>query len=434
MEFAPWGGRPVSCVSDNQCVAEGGGGDAPLSAMMVKCTLLTGLPDGAKDGRYCACYPFSRGLTCQEATPVLQLQGFLMVPCALLAMLALWRALRDLRECPRKKRASPGAVCLMLATCAASSFALCVSCLCVVRWTGGNAALSAIYPAARMSSAVMSFTTALYCSLVFECISASAEQRTVHQKRWYTFFALFVAAFFASYSKVPFSWQRSVVLAVGILVVVLLWIRAAWRLTNTLADNSAGSTPLAEKARVTREFIHFFYRFLALELGCLSALALLDNLSPLPVIVSSSLLDAVNNTAVAALLLRFQVYLGTPLRRAGACSFRRPRVRPFKDRHPQKPSMLMSDARVHDVRVSGAQRSSGDTLPLSLYASASAATAAAAAASAAATAAAPATPAQTQAEAAAAAMEPAAMATAAAAAAPRALRAVRSAAEEAEDH
>jgi hypothetical protein len=236
----------------------------------------------------------------------------------------------------------------------------------------------------------------------------------VHQKRWYTFFALFVAAFFASYSKVPFSWQRSVVLAVGILVVVLLWIRAARRLTETLADNSAGSAPLGEKVRVTREFIHFFYRFLALELGCLSALALLDmnNLSPLPVIVSASLLNAGHNTAVAALLLRFQVYLGTPLRRAGACSFRRASVRPFKDRHPQKPSMLMS----------GAQRSSGE----------SAATAAAAAASAAATAAAPATPAQTQAEV--AAMEPAAMATAAAAAAPRALRAGRSAAEEAEDH
>ncbi len=121
MEFAPWGGRPVSCVSDNQCTAKGGG------VLFVKCTWLTGLPDGAEDGRYCTCVPFMRGLTCQDATPVLQLRGFLLVPSALLTVLALWRALRDLRECPREKRASPGALCLMLATCAASSYVLCLS-------------------------------------------------------------------------------------------------------------------------------------------------------------------------------------------------------------------------------------------------------------------------------------------------------------------
>jgi hypothetical protein len=370
MEFAPWGSRPVSCVSDYQCAARGGGGDAPLEVPFVACTLLTGLPDGTEDGHYCACAPFRSGLTCQEAMPVLQLRGFLLVPSALLAVLALWRALRDLRTCPREKRASPGAVCLMLVTCAASSVALCFSCACVVRWTGGNAAVMSIFSAAQMSSAVMAFTAMLHCSLVFECISASADQRTVRQKRWYAFFALFVAAFFASSSKAPFKWQRLVLLAVGLLVVALLWIRAARMLANTLEDFSAGSAPLAEKARVTRDFIQFACRFLALAFGCLSVQALLDinGLSPLPVIVSDCLLEAVLMTGVSALLLRFQDYLGTPFRRTGACAKRsRVRPRPSTDRLPQKPSMLVVGVHVGDARVSGAHTgkvSSGDTLSL----------------------------------------------------------------------
>ncbi len=371
--LAPWGGRLVSCVDKKQCAAGGGGGDAPLSVLMVYCTWQTGLPDGAKDGNYCECKPFWRGLTCQEATPVEQLRGILQVPSALLAVLALWRALRDLRECPREKRASPGALCLMLDTCAASFYALWMSCICVMRWTGGNAAVKAILDVAEPSSLVMIFSTALFCALVFECISALAEQRTVRQKRWYALIALLVAAEIASFLKFRVFWQRFVVCAVGMLVVALLWIRAARLLANTLEDHSCGSAPLVEKARVTREFIQFLCRFLALELGCLSVLALLNikglnNLSPPPVIVSVCLLEAVIYTVCAAVILRFQDYLGMPLRRSRARSLKRSQVRPRSstDRPPQNPCMLVSGARVGDARVSGAHVAniSSDDTPL----------------------------------------------------------------------
>jgi hypothetical protein len=358
--FAPWGGRPVSCVSNNQCTAEGAAG-----VLLVKCTWLTGLPDGAEDGRYCTCEPFTRGLTCQEATPVLQLRGFLLVPSALLTVLALWRALRDLRECPRERRASPGALCLVLTTCATSSFALLISCTCVMRWTGGNAAMKAIVEVAILSSIGMMYSLMLFCALVFECVSASAEQRTVRQKRWYALFVLLLAAEFTSLLTVSLLWQRLVVIAVGTLIVMLLWVRAARRLANTLEDFSAVSAPIAEKARVTREFIQSIYRLLALCIGCLSVNALLDMnvMSPLPVIVSACLLEAVFWTAVAAVLLRFQDYLGMPFRRARACSMRsRVRPCPSTDRPTQKPSMLVSGARVSGAHVGNV--SSGDTLSL----------------------------------------------------------------------
>jgi hypothetical protein len=326
MEFAPWGGRPVSCVSDNQCAAAEG-----VGVLFVKCTWLTGLPDGAEDGRYCTCAPFMRGLTCQDPTPVLQLRGFVLVPSVLLTVLALWRALRDLRECPREKRASPGALCLMLGICAASSFALYISCECVTRWTGGNAAMNAIIYPAQLSFLGMAYSELLCCALLFECIIASTEQRTVRQKRWCALSVLFMAAEGTSYSTVPFLWQRMVVAAVGFLVVVLLWVRAARRLANTLEDFSAVSAPIAELARVTREFIQSVFRLAALGIGCFSVLAVLNlglnDMSPLPVIVSVCLLEAVLWTAFAAALLRFQDYLGMPFRRARACSMPS-RVRP----------------------------------------------------------------------------------------------------------
>jgi hypothetical protein len=72
--------------------------------------------DRAQEG---ARYERERGSTSMEfaqTTPVKQLYGFLHVPSALLALLALWRALRDLRECPREKRTTPGALCLVLVT------------------------------------------------------------------------------------------------------------------------------------------------------------------------------------------------------------------------------------------------------------------------------------------------------------------------------
>jgi hypothetical protein len=355
MEFAPWGGRLVSCVSDNQCAAEGGGGDAPLSVRFLSCTWLTGLPDGAEDGNYCACKPFWRGLTCQQVTPVLLLRGFLTVPSALLAGLALLRALRDLRECPREIRASPGALCLALAACGAGCFALWMSCLSIVRWTG-SAMIFAISAYAALSSIVMIYSAGLFCALVFECISAIAEQRTVRQKRWYALFALLVAAELASMLKSRLVWQQIVVCAVGMLVVALLWIRAARQLASTLEKLSAGSAPIVEKARVTREFIKIVFRFLALAFGCLSVIALLDmnGLSPLPVIVSTCLLEAVYFTAIAAFLLRFQDYLGTPLRRAAARSLSRSRVRPSVDRPFHKSSTHVSGARMVDAPVSGA--------------------------------------------------------------------------------
>ncbi len=178
----------------------------------------------------------------------------------------------------------------------------------------------------------------------------------MRQKRWYAFFALLVAAEYTSMLIFRLVWQQIVVFAVGMLVVALLWIRAARQLASTLEDFSAGSAPIAEKARVTREFIKIVFRFLALAFGCLSVIALLniDGLSPLPVIVSAFLLIAVYNIAIAAILLRFQDYLGTPLRRAAARSLSRSRVRPAVDRPSHKSSTHVSGARMVDAPVSGA--------------------------------------------------------------------------------
>jgi hypothetical protein len=354
MEFAPWGGRPVSCVSDQQCADDGGGDGASLGVMYVACSLLTGLPDGAEDGRYCVCAPFRRGSACLEATPVLQVKGILTVPSALLAGLALWRALRDLRECPREKRASPGALCLVFCTCAAGFMVSFLGSHCIARWTGGSATLGAITAYATLGSLFMMYSMALFCALVFENVVASVNKRTVPQKRWCTFFALLIAAQQAGLALAKLMWVRVLVLIVGCSVLALLWIRAARLLANELEELGHGSVPMIERARATRDFIKVICRLIPLAFGSLFVWNMLgvNELSPLPSIVVSCLLEAVYFTAVAVLLLRFQDYLGAPLRVAAARSLSRSRVSALRQTD-QKTSMVVSGERAGYARGSG---------------------------------------------------------------------------------
>jgi hypothetical protein len=260
-----WDGALVNCTGDKMC-GETSGGRAP--SMFVSCSWMAGLPDGFADGRYCTCSVFRVGATCHDVQPALQARGALTASFAVLAGLAAWRGSRDLRQCPRELRRSPGAVCLAINVCAASAWVICTSMLGVTRVTGGSAAVTAVFTASQFVTLGLSFALFLLMALVFETVTSAAKQRAVNHKRWYCGATLLIAAEVAGYATAKLRMQENIWLAFGVLVVGLLWVRATVMLARTFDGFSSKSAAIAERAVATRQLIRFIARCLGLIVAC----------------------------------------------------------------------------------------------------------------------------------------------------------------------
>jgi hypothetical protein len=311
-----WDGALVNCTSDNICAETSGGRVPPL---FMACSWMAGLPDGFADGRYCTCSPFRVGATCTDVQPALQVRGALTAAVVVLAGLAAWRGTRDLRQCPRELRRSPGAVCLAVNVCAVSAWMINTSMLGVTRMTGGSAALIAvIITASQYVTLGLSYALFLLMALVFETVTSATEQRAMNHTRWYCGATFLLAAELTGVATAKFKAQADISIGIGALVVGLLWLRATVMLYRMLDDFSSDSAAIAEKAQATRQLI----RFTALGMGLIVACKAENAMVPItanshPALIAATwFLDWLFLMTVVVILVRIQDYLGAPLRAA----------------------------------------------------------------------------------------------------------------------
>jgi hypothetical protein len=310
-----WDGRLVNCTSESAC-AEASGGRA--LQLLVTCNWMNDLPDGTADGSYCTCSIFRVGEDCREVQPALQVRGAFAVPVALLAGLAAWRGVRDFLESPNELRTSPPAVCSAVNICAALSWTVCSFGLAVTRITGGSAALNAVVNVSQLATFCLSYMVLVLMALVFECVRASARQSKVHHTRWYAGAALLLAAMGAAIAAAKLRSHLNILVAVAVLVVGGLWLRATVVLANTLDEFSSLSPPIAERARETRRLIGFAARSLVVMMICQveNAMVSVTVRSHPALIFVTWLLDWAFWMALANVFYRIQEFVGAPLRKA----------------------------------------------------------------------------------------------------------------------
>jgi hypothetical protein len=310
-----WDGALVNCTGDAMCAEMSGG---RTSWLVVSCSWMAGLPDGFADGRYCRCSEFRVGATCHDVQPALQVRGALTASVAVLAGLAAWRGICDLRQCPRELRRSPGAVCLAVNVCATSALMICMSLLGVTRMTGGSAALSEVATASFGVTFCLSYAMFLVMALVFETVTSATEQRAMNHTRWYCGATFLLTAQVAGIATFKIRTHLLLCVAIGLLIVVLLWLRATVMLARGLDGFSSYSAAIAEKALATRQLIRFTARGFGLIVACQAENVMVPitaNSHP-ALIAATWFLDWVFSVALVALLVRFQGYLGAPLRQA----------------------------------------------------------------------------------------------------------------------
>jgi hypothetical protein len=321
-----WDGALVNCTSDDMCTETSGGSGGRAHWLAVSCSWMAGLPDGIADGRYCECAMFRVGATCNNVQPALQVFGAVTVLTAVLAGLAAWRGMRDLRQCPRELRSSPGAVCSAFNVCAASALMIGSSLVAVTRMTGGSAAFAAVVKASLAITLGFSFSLFLLLALVFETVvTLTAEHSAVNSKRWYCGATLLLAAEAAGISTAKSITHVRIWVAIGFLVVGLLWLRATVMLARLLDGYSANSAAIADKALATRQLIRFVAWSVGLMVACQAERAMfpLTRNSHPALIAATLFLDWVFGMTMAAVFVRLQDYLGAPLRKASHRQTRR---------------------------------------------------------------------------------------------------------------
>ncbi len=120
--------------------------------------------------------------------------------------------------------------------------------------------------------------------------------------------------------------------AIGFLVVGLLWLRATVMLARVLDGYSQHSADIAARTLATRQLIRFVARSVGLMVACQAQRAMVplrSNSHP-ALIAATWFLDWVFGMTMVAVFVRLQDYLGAPLRKASQRQTKRmsARVRP----------------------------------------------------------------------------------------------------------